>query len=150
MKKRFTLIEILFTIMILIILLSISWVAGNKVLRHQLKAKANAEMVMLKSAIERYNVRWGAYPFDGDQVINFAEQLSDYPIDTDRNTAAYAPKREMYIHYNSRGFTTSNDTYDNAEIEDCPATIVFDPYDEPYRVRLVNGDVEVYTPTVFP
>lgn len=146
-RQRFTLIELLFVIMIFIILIGISWVAGVEVLRSQNKSKYKAECVMLESAIERYHVRWGSYPFTGNSsVLNFGEKLSDVAIDTDpNNPSPWGLMRPMYIDYLARGFIINNNDYAKSESEDATATTIFDPYENKYYVEVKAGAVRVFT-----
>ena len=99
-KKYFTLVEIMITIGILIILMSISWVAGGRVLKGVKVKQMKAEISMLMTAVEQYNDRWGDYPFedttdDGKaHEFNFGEKLSSV-----QPGAGYTGDRPMFIDY---------------------------------------------------
>lgn len=75
MKKRFTLIEILFTVTILIILIGIGLAAGSKIMRKSADTQINAELKMIQAAINVYKIDNKVYP-DKDNIVNEVMKLS--------------------------------------------------------------------------
>jgi type II secretory pathway pseudopilin PulG len=135
-KKNFTLIEVLFVILILIILIGISWVAGAKVIRSQNKTKMKAEVAIIESAIRQYKERYNSYPFSDTQLVNFAEKLSDVPL----GAGWEGTVRPMFIDYRSNDMYTSNNNYDSNDASAATGTILLDPYEIPYQVLVVLDD----------
>ena len=144
MKKRhFTLMELLFTVSILIILIGISWVSSTKVLRAQTAVKRNAEIVIIKAAIEQHKLRFGNYPeqgpaqtVDGEQVryLHFALELSDWVMEFDYNgdgSINAADYRHESRVLNINELVISQDKY------------ILDPYEEKYQYYLDNNKFEV-------
>lgn len=119
MKKRnFTMIELLFVILILITLIGISWVAVTKVVRTQNIFKAKSEMAMLLLATVQYKDRYGTYPFDVNEI----------PQDGDQVEITY---------FNRLDLLTSDDAtrglfYNNGE------GAVYDPYEQPYYIKRIS------------
>ena len=127
--KRFTLIELMMSIGVLVILIGIGTNIGTKVMRAQTAMKRNAAIVVIKSAIEQYKFRWGSYP-DGNGPIKFHLELSSYPLhhdydgDDDIDTDDWNHSlRDLYI---------KDLTYDDDGI--------YDPFEEPYKYKK-TGDV---------
>lgn len=135
-KRYFTLIEMLFSIVILIALIGISWVAGNKVLKSQNKTKIKAEVAMIEAAIHKYKDRYNEYPFTETQIINFAEKLSSVPS----NAGWEGSVRPMFIDFKSNNMMTNNDNYNSSDPSEATATTLFDPYESPYRVIVILND----------
>ena len=124
-KNHFTLIELMLVVTVLVILISISWVAGTKVIKAQIDRKMQAEVLSLSKVIELYKIRYGDYPTaTAPSSLNFGEKLSGV-----KPGAGWNGKRTMYIDFRKSGFKVSNDNYDASN---ATATIVFDPYDNPY------------------
>ena len=143
-KLHFTLIELLFTIMILIILIGIAWTAGAKVIRSQNNTKIKAEIVMIESAIIEYKERYGNYPFEDTQLVNFAEKLSPVPLDAGWEGTF----RPMFIDFKSNNMYTNNDDYDSNDPDKATATTLLDPYEMPYEVIVIlndDGDIIKFT-----
>ena len=119
MKKRnFTMIELLFVILILITLIGISWVAVTKVVRTQNIFKAKSEMAMLLLATVQYKDRYRTYPFDVNEI----------PQDGDQVEITY---------FNQLDLLTSDDAtrglfYNNGE------GAVYDPYELPYYIKRIS------------
>jgi type II secretory pathway pseudopilin PulG len=119
MKKRnFTLIELLFVILILITLIGISWVAVTKVIRTQNIFKAKGEMSMLSLATVQYKDRYGVYPFDVNEI----------PEDGDQIEIDFFNELELI----TRDDATKNLFYNNGE------GAVNDPYEQPYYIKRVS------------
>ena len=97
-KSCFTLIELMFVITVLVILISISWINGTKVIDKQIDRKMKAEIATLVKVIELYKIRYGAYPPNDTpgvaQALNFAEKLS-----SSKPGSGWIGKREMYINF---------------------------------------------------
>ena len=124
-KKTFTLIELMLVVTVLVILISISWVAGTKVIKAQIDRKMEAEVLTLSKSLEIYKIRYGDYPTaTAPSSLNFGEKLSNA-----KPGAGWNGKREMYIDYRKSGFKVSNDNYDDSNATE---TIVLDPYNNPY------------------
>lgn len=77
-KQAFTLIEILFVVTILVILIGIGMVAGNKVMRASANTQINAELKMIQSAIDIYKSENKVYP-DKDNIVNEIRKLKVIP-----------------------------------------------------------------------
>ena len=61
-KKNFTLIEILFVILIFIILMGIAWTASGKVMRASKIQQTKAELITIDGALEMSHGRYSKYP----------------------------------------------------------------------------------------
>ena len=124
-KNQFTLIELMFVVAVLVILISISWVAGTKIIKEQINRKMQAEVFTLSKVIELYSIRYGSYPDSpAPAALNFGEKLSDV-----KPGAGWSGKRVMYIDFRKKGYKVSNNNYDDSNAS---ATTVLDPYDNPY------------------
>ena len=135
-KKYFTLVEIMITIGILVVLMSISWVAGGKVLKSTKIKQMKAEISMLVTAVEQYKTRWGAYPFtstggvsSGESALtfDFGEKLSSVAVG-----AGYTTDRPMYIDFLKQNIYVDNEEFADT---DATATEVEDPYENPYQYK---------------
>ncbi|MCM8538813.1 MAG: hypothetical protein NE328_00910 [Lentisphaeraceae bacterium] len=126
-KLKFTLIELMFVVAILVILIGISWVAGTKVLRNQAKQKTKAEITMLVAAVKQYKDRFGSFP-DVQGPLNFAEYLSKV-----QPNSGWSGKRPMFVDFKKNNINISPDpdpvTYDN---DNAGTTTVQDPYEQDY------------------
>jgi type II secretory pathway pseudopilin PulG len=118
--NKFTLIELLFVILILIILIGISWIASNKVVRTQNYMKAKSEIAMLEAAIVQYKDRWNERPYD----------IALIPNDGDSIEIDFFNRLDLlsYDDYIKNGF------YHNEDGK------VFCPYEQPYRVKKIAKD----------
>ena len=127
--KRFTMMELLFTISILVILIGIGLTSGTKVLRAQIEAQRKAEIVVIRTAIEQYRLRFGEYPMKESGDIDFADLLSNYikHYDYDGHDEI---DQDDYKHP-TRVMNLSNLEHDYKYI--------YDPYEEKYRVELNEG-----------
>ena len=75
-KQKFTLIELMFTIAILIILIGIGAAAMNKVFRRSVDVQTSAEIKMIQSAMSIYKTRYSSYPPMTDpEIITCADYL---------------------------------------------------------------------------
>jgi type II secretory pathway pseudopilin PulG len=93
--KKFTLIEIMFVVGIFVILISISMVAGSKVLRDSVNKQMKSELKMIESALKVYKTQWGEYPpLNDPDKLDCAEYLKDLPIHKD--IYYYDPYEEPY------------------------------------------------------
>lgn len=139
-SRQFTLIELLFVITILVILISISWVAARKIFQTQLKRETQAEIKMLVAAVENYKIRYGSYPANDTSEtphpLSFGEKLSDTPP-----TLGYSGFRPMYIDFKKHGFKVSNPNYD---IGNATKTKVFDPKENVYLYYLDSANDRFY------
>lgn len=72
--RKFTLIEIMFVVTILIILIGMGITAGSKVMRSAASTQINAELKMIQSAIDIYKSDKGVYP-DQDNIVNEVRNL---------------------------------------------------------------------------
>ena len=125
-KLKFTLIELMFVVAILVILIGISWVAGTKVLRGQAESKTKAEIKMLVSAMHQYKDRFGSFP-DVKGTLNFGEYLSKVQPNTTGWTSG--KPRPMFIDYTKNNINVSNTAYDDPNATE---TIILDPYELEY------------------
>ncbi len=109
----------MFSVAILVILISIGFVAGTKVLRSQANTKTRAEIKMIRSACIQYKDRYNSFPSlsETDIDINFGEFLSKVPPNS-----GFIGSRPMYIDYKRH-----NINYDSGTISD--------PYENPYQYK---------------
>lgn len=128
-KHNFTLIEIMFVVGILVILIGIGGVAGNKILRKTAETKCKAEIKMLCAAVNQYKTRWGQYPEQSSGTsLDFAEHLSKVKR-VDYTGPMPIPTRPMYIDFRSCDIAVDNSEY--ALINADPTTVL-DPYEIGY------------------
>lgn len=129
--SKFTLIEIMFVVGILVILIGISWTAGVKVLRQQAKAKTKAEISILNSACEQYKNRFGQYPDTTGNLIdfNFNHHLSDVSYE---ERSQYIGTRPMYIDCKKHNIHLSGN-------------IVLDPYEQPYKYKFEDHKIKIWS-----
>ena len=133
-KNRFTLIEIMFVVGILVILIGIGGIAGSKAIRKQMEVQTKAEITMLKAAVRQYKTRWGEYPVQtSDTKFSFAEYLSK----VSPTSSTWTGVRPMYIDYKSSNMAISNDNYN---IVNAISTKVLDPYEQCYYYLTDNVD----------
>ena len=127
-RNRFTLLEILFVVTILVILIGLSWVDGSKAVKKQVDRKTKAEITALVTAVENYYIRYGTYPPNDTSTtphpFSFAETLSDA-----QPGLGFEGKREMYIDFKKNGINITNENYADS---DATATTVLDPFEIPY------------------
>ena len=130
-KKYFTLIELLFVVAVLVIIISISWVAGTNVIRKQTVSKTKAEILMLTNAIKQYNTRWGYFPstIGTGTTLNFANYLSNV-----LPNSGWTGKRPMYVDFGAADIMISDVNLDD-EDNTGPVT-VSDPYEQPYIYKV--------------
>lgn len=141
-KRKFTLIELMFVVAILVILIGISWVAGTKVLRSQAKSKTKAEIKMIVSAIQQYKDRFGAMPEDSGTAadLDFAEYLSSV-----QPGAGWTGKRPMFIDYKKNNIAVDNDNYDHTDAGTAGPTKLFDPYENAYQYQYIDTGAKAGT-----
>ena len=127
-RNKITLIELMFVVGVLVILISISWTVGTKVIRAQTDQKTRAEIKMLVEAVELYKIRYGSYPAndtsESPHPLSFAETLSNTRAD-----GSWSGKRPMYIDYKKADLKVSNDNYDASS---ATSTRALDPYGNTY------------------
>jgi len=83
-KKKFTLIEIMFVVGILVILIGIGGSAANKALRKQADMQIKAELKMIQSALAIYKNRYEFYPPMTDtEIITCSELLRQIEVESD-------------------------------------------------------------------
>lgn len=141
--KRFTLIELLFVIMILVILIGISMGIGRTILRKSAEAQTKAEIKMISSAIEAYKERWGQLPRSSSNRVNFIEWLSNispYEGEEDGEIKTTPIPRPMFIDCQKSGINVSNDRYFWTFEHNIT---VSDPYEMPYWYRLEGGSFKI-------
>ena len=94
----------MFTVGILVILISIGLVAGSKVMRSSADKQIKSEIEMIESALKLYKVEWKEYPpLNSSNVLDCAEFLRDLPIKKD--SVYYDPYEEPYKYQiNDKGF----------------------------------------------
>jgi type II secretory pathway pseudopilin PulG len=128
-KSRFTLVELLFVITILVILISIGFVAGTKVLRKQAKAKTQAEIKILESACYQYKDRYGKFPdISGNKIeFNFCKHLAKIPV-----TPSFDGDRYFYIDFKRHNINLSGWTAQ-------------DPYEQPYMYKYADNKIKIWS-----
>lgn len=83
-KQKFTLIELMFTIAILVILIGVGAAAANKVVRKQANIQIKAELKMIQSALTIYKNRYSFYPPMTDpEIITCSEYLRHIEVESD-------------------------------------------------------------------
>ena len=126
--KKFTLIELMFVIGILVILISLSWVAGRHIFQVQVNYKTKGEIALLAAAVDHYKIRYGDFPAtdtsESPHPFSFGEQLSDI-----RPYSGYTGKRKMYLDYKKKRIKVSNENYDDANAN---KTKVLDTFENNY------------------
>jgi Tfp pilus assembly protein PilE len=138
-KQNFTLIEIMFVVGILVILIGISWVAGNKILRKSAENQTKAEVTMIHKACEAYNVRFDGLPSTSDTTVNFINYLSKV---RPGSTTYSGTKRPMFVDFRKSNINLDNDSYDAIS---GGATIASDPYDQEYKYVYNSGAFYIYS-----
>jgi len=122
-RNNFTLIELIFVIGILIILVGISWVAGNQMMKKQKEKQTQLQIQMLMTAVDKYKMRYGAYPKQhNSKKLNFKNWLSAIPD---------GGGTEPYIK-ESAGIMSDGNEY-------------LDPYEQAYRYTLTDGKVKIWS-----
>ena len=134
-KLKFTLVELMFVVAILVILIGISWVAGTKVLRSQAKQKTKAEIKMLVSAMHQYKERFGSFPPSANYngPLNFGEYLSK----VQPNAGWSSGNRPMFIDFTKNNFNVSITSYDDPN---AGSTTIRDPYEQDYIYIYSHSD----------
>ena len=125
--RKFTLIELLFVVSILIILIGIGLTAGNKVLRKQASIQRSAEIALIETAIRQYKSRYDSLPFTSSGDIVFAWHLSSIrPIDN--NSDGVIDKNDMAGDKRPRWIP------DDSIMQDF--YYLYDPYEEKYKINV--------------
>ena len=142
-KKKFSLMEMLIVMAIMMLLFSIGVVAFGKAASKAEITQCKSELAQLKSAIEMYRDRWGGYPATGEAGVDtgidfeFAAHLSKVAVGDSRFGTA-SEKRPMFIDYNKVGFDIDTDgsaAYDDVGTAGDTAYdefTVYDPWGNPY------------------
>ena len=150
-KSKFTLIEIIFTVTILIILIGIGMATGSKIMRKSAEVQINAELKMIQAAVQAYKTRWGDYPTSAANKVDFAQYLSNVSPHVNYVTDANKPrKRKMYIDFKLSNFNGTN--IDNAGYtksfhgSSIPSVTLMNPYEEAYIYIIVDGLPKVSSP----
>lgn len=140
MKKNinsgFTLIEILVTISLIIILMGIMIPAVNKIKDAGKKTMAQAEAAALKSAVKAYHTRYGMYPVEEPNNLNYYSKTGDEVLDPEDGWALL----ENIADKNSDGvFLIELNNYREGDDGE-----VLDPYGNPYLfcMDIHNSDGE--------
>lgn len=140
--KRFTIIEIMFVVGILIILIGISMMASNKIIRKSAESQTKAEIKMIKSAIDAYKIRWGAYPKSKNDRVDFIEWLSNVsPYQYDSGSGGRLI-REMYINARQANMNVTNKDYFMSGVHGVSAK---DPYENYYLYSSSGNSFVVYS-----
>jgi len=141
-KSKFTMIELMFVIAIVVVLMGISWVAGTKVLRAQVKAKTKAEITLISAAVTQYKTRWGSYPNEAAyRDVDFTDYLSKV-----KPNSGWTGARPMYIDFKAadiiRAYRISNNLGLQVEGDNGNTKVTYspndsgdyllDPYENPY------------------
>ncbi len=150
--KRFTLIELMFVVMILVILIGIGFVAGTKVLRKQAESKTRAEITMITSAVNQYKDRFGSLPKDSNYNgnLDFPQFLSKVLPDS-----GWTGKRPMFIGYRKNsmiigqmvaGSVGKQHLVKSVDNTSPPNNLVIgDPYELPYQYKQTDGQFEIFS-----
>lgn len=154
-KKSFTIIEIMFVVVILVILIGIGFAAGAKVLRKTASAKTAAELKMLQSAIIQYADRWGSdigLPHSNgyNGPLNFCEHLSKVSVYdkwtmTKPDGTVVDSQRPMFIDFKKHNMNISNKDYMwcKPSGKNPSPSLAQDPYEQNYIYRNFGGKFEI-------
>ena len=126
---------------IMMLLFSIGVVAFGKAASKSEIVQCKSELAQLKSAIEMYRDRWGAYPIastGNDNFLDFTAHLSKVEVGDGRFGTA-TEKRPMFIDFNKAGFDIDTDgstAYDDVGTENDTSALdgfaVNDPWGNAY------------------
>lgn len=127
--SRFTLIELLFVIAILVILISIGFAVGTKTLRKQAEVKTRAEIKILVTACHQYKDRYGNFPdiTSNEIPFNFCEHLAKIPV-----TPSYNGNRYFFIDFKRHNINLNNWTAQ-------------DPYEQNYMYKYDHGIINIWS-----
>lgn len=89
----------MFTVSILIILIGIGMVAGNKILRKSAEVQINAELKMIQVAINIYKTDHKVYP-DKDDIVNEVRDLKVIPTNNGQFIDPYDEEYKYLIDGN--------------------------------------------------
>jgi type II secretory pathway pseudopilin PulG len=79
--KKFTLVELMFCVGILVVLISIGMYCGSKIMRKSAETQMKAEIKMIHTAIRAYKGDNEQYPISDDpKIITFADSLIDLNV----------------------------------------------------------------------
>ena len=139
-KKKFSLMEMLIVMAIMMLLFSIGVVAFSSAASKSEIVQCKSEIAQLKAAIEMYRDRWGFYPYgtaDYTADFDFAEHLSKGAVGDSRLGTG---KRKMFIDYNKAGFDTENST-DYDDVTPASETYLVDPWGT-YYIYSYDADTD--------
>ena len=144
-KSKFTLVELMFVVAVLVILIGLGVSMGSKTLRKSAEQQSKAEIKMIISAVKAYKARYGDLPNSVNGEVDFAEYFSKVsPHSAWVNSDGTPRKREMFIDIHSANFNAVNKSGYEYTMSFHGATIpqvsLNDPYDNTY-VYEVSGDV---------
>lgn len=128
-KYKFTLIELMFVVTILVILISIGFVAGTKTLRKQAYMKTKAEIKMIESACRQYKDRYGNFPdITGSEVeVDFLNHLAKIP-----DIASFTGDRKMFIDCKKHAINTEGNK-------------ILDPYEQVYMYQYAKNKILIWS-----
>lgn len=140
-KKGFTLVELLVTISILAILMSIAVISYSNIQKNTRDAKRKSDLATIQAALEQYHSDQGFYPYSlDDAYIESTDITIAFPLTSNTGNPtissspkiylskiSYDPKNTGYNHYNyipinlhcgntlSSGYCTSYCIYNKVE-----------------------------------
>lgn len=153
-KNKFTLVELMFVVAVLVILIGISWVAGAKVLRNQTVSKTKAEIKIIRSAIMQYSERHNnsippysdgySGPFD---IAEWLSAVSPQATWKDAEQINHIP-RKMFIEAHRHNIKVTVPDYDwtipsGKTISNCK---IQDPYEQDYIYRRTGNTFKIISP----
>jgi len=137
-KKNFTLIELLFVIFILIILIGISWIASNSVMRASKNKQTKSELATIETALESYHMRHNEYPdpeeftwriWIDDQGNKHEESYPAVPQNLSDGV-------DQYINYKRSNITTAQGKFNR---------VICDPYEMGYYYEKVGDGYKLFS-----
>lgn len=82
--KKFTMIELMMVIGILVILIGIGMSAANNAMRASAQAQIRSEIHMIESACRAYKTDYEVFPISTDpDIITFAEMIMDIEVESE-------------------------------------------------------------------
>ncbi|MCJ8330498.1 MAG: hypothetical protein HRT89_17740 [Lentisphaeria bacterium] len=126
-KRRFTLIEILVVVSILVVLAGILMAAAFGIQKSALKKRTQTQISMIEQALTRYYADFGYYPIFPNPTTGIPDELTLSYVKAlvDANGKAYID----FVN-DVNGDNSSNQTdFEN------DGTYLLDPFDEPYYIE---------------
>ena len=131
-RNAFTLVELLTVIAVIGILAAITFGISTGVFERQARARAQAELATLASALESYRAQYGSYPIADDQDWNGENSEVLYQALTGQiapDGTPLAPKKKPLVDVSKFDLDDESDKEDQALSGD---NAFLDPWGRPY------------------